>query len=342
MDETVKVQPRHQITCRFAAVFLLATSVVAWFHPVEAQQPKKVPRIGYISNSGDANNPGPFLQAFRQGLRDFGYIEGKNILVEFRSAEGKLDRIPGFVAELVQRKVAVLIATNLPAIRAAKEATKSIPIVILTVQDPVAIGLVDSLARPGGNITGLTTLARDLSGKRLELLKEAVSGMSRVGVLWDANAPGPVIGFKEYEAAARALKVQLQSLEVRGPNPDLEGAFQAAANGRANALITIRNPVLSRYRKQIAELAIKNRLASMHEASDWVEAGGLVSYAANDAENYRRLATYVDKILKGTKPADLPVEQPTKFEFVINLKTAKQIGLTIPPNVLARANRVIR
>ena len=342
MDETIKGQPHHRITCRFAAVFLLATSVVVWFHPVEAQQPKKVPRIGYISNSGDANNPGPFLQAFRQGLRDFGYIEGKNILVEFRSAEGKLDRIPGFVAELVQRKVAVLIATNLPAIRAAKEATKSIPIVILTVQDPVAIGLVDSLARPGGNITGLTTLARDLSGKRLELLKEAVSGMSRVGVLWDANAPGPVIGFKEYEAAARALKVQLQSLEVRGPNPDLEGAFQAAANGRANALITIRNPVLSRYRKQIAELAIKNRLALMYEASDWVEAGGLVSYAANDAENYRRLATYVDKILKGTKPADLPVEQPTKFEFVINLKTAKQIGLTIPPNVLVRADRVIR
>jgi len=310
--------------------------------PVWAQQTKQVPRIGYVSNSGDANNPGPFVQAFRQGLRDFGYIEGKNILVEFRSAEGKLDRIPGFVAELVQRKVAVLIATNLPAIRAAKEATKSIPIVILTVQDPVAIGLVDSLARPGGNITGLTTLARDLSGKRLELLKEAVSGMSRVGVLWDANAPGPVIGFKEYEAAARALKVQLQSLEVRGPNPDLEGAFQAAANGRANALITIRNPVLSRYRKQIAELAIKNRLALMYEASDWVEAGGLVSYAANDAANYRRLATYVDKILKGTKPADLPVEQPTKFEFIINLKTAKQIGLTIPPNVLARADRVIR
>jgi len=274
--------------------------------------------------------------------KDFGILvisREKNILVEFRSAEGKLDRIPGFVAELVQRNVDVLIATNLPA---AKEATKSIPIVILTVQDPVATGLVDSLARPGGNITGLTTLARDLSGKRLELLKEAVSGMSRVGVLWDANAPGPVIGFKEYEAAARALKVQLQSLEVRGPNPDLEGAFQAAANGRANALITIRNPVLSRYRKQIAELAIKNRLALMYEASDWVEAGGLVSYAAIDAENYRRLATYVDKILKGTKPADLPVEQPTKFELVINLKTAKQIGVTIPPSVLARADKVIR
>ena len=320
---------RFLISSLCALLFVLSISA-------NAQQPKKVPRIGYVSNSGDAN------KAFRHGLRELGYIEGKNILVEFRSAEGKLDRMTGFVAELVQRNVDVLIATNLVAIRAAKEATKSIPIVILTVQDPVATGLVDSLARPGGNITGVTTMRRELSGKRLELLKEVFPGISRVGVLWDANAPGPVIGLREYEAASRALKVQLQSLEVRGPNPDLAGAFQAAANGRANALITISNPVLSRYRKQIAELAIKNRLASMYEASDWVEAGGLVSYAANDAENHRRLATYVDKILKGTKPADLPVEQPTKFEFVINLKTAKQIGLTIPPNVLARADRVIR
>ena len=328
---------RRKTVCLAVGALLFAFSL-----PAQAQQPAKIPRIGYVSNSGDANNPGPFVQAFRQGLRDFGYIEGKNILVEFRSADGKLDRIPGFVAELVQRKVAVLIATNLPAIRAAKEATKSIPIVILTVQDPVATGLIDSLARPGGNITGVTTMSRELSGKRLELLKEVIPGISRVGVLWDANAPGPVIGFKEYEAGARALKVQLQSLEVRGPNPDLEGAFQAAANGRANALITIRNPVLSRYRKQIAELAIKNRLASMYEASDWVEAGGLVSYAANDADNYRRLATYVDKILKGTKPADLPVEQPTKFEFVVNLKTAKALNLTIPQSVLFRADKVIK
>ena len=235
-----------------------------------------------------------------------------------------------------------LSLTALPAIRAAKQATKTIPIVMVTTQDPVATGLVDSLARPGGNITGLTRLTRELSGKRLELLKEVVPRISRVGVLWDADVTAPGIAFKEYEAAARALKIQLQSLEVRGPNPDLEGAFQAAAKGRASALITIRNPLLNRYRKQIADLAIKNRLPSMYEGSDYVEAGGLMSYSANDAESFRRAAYYVDKILKGAKPADLPVEQPTKFEFVINLKTAKQIGLTIPQSVLFRADKVIK
>ncbi len=318
-------------------VGLLAVAVIA-----DAQQPKKVPLIGYISGGGDASNPGSSIAAFRQGLRDLGYTEGKNILVEYRSAEGKLDRTPAFVAELVQLKVDVLVSTNLPAIRAAKQATKTIPIVMVTVQDPVANGIVDSLARPGGNITGLTSLARDLSGKRLELLKEVVPGMSRVGVLWDTNAPGPVLGFKEYETAARALKIQLQSLEARGPNPDLEAAFQAAAKGRANALVTIRNPVLVRYTKRITDFAIKNRLPSMWERSDFVEAGGLMFYGANDTDLYRRAATYVDKILKGAKPADLPVEQPTKFELVINLKTAKQIGLTIPPNVLVRADKVIK
>src|SRR5262249_20833914 len=196
----------------------------------------------------------------------------------------------------------------------AKQATKTTPIVMETAQDPVASGIVDSLARPGGNITGLTRLGRELSGKRLELLTEAVPGISRVGVLWDANAPGPIVGFKEYEAAARALKIQLQSLEVRGPKPDLEGAFQAVAKGRTTALITITNPAVGRYTTRMAELAIKNRLASMHEARRYVEAGGLMSYSANEGENYRRVAVYVDKILKGAKPADLPVEQPTKFE----------------------------
>jgi putative ABC transport system substrate-binding protein len=207
--------------------------------------------------------------------------------------------------------------------------------------DPVATGLVDSLARPGGNVTGLTRLTRELSGKRLELLKESVPALSRVGVLWE-NAPGPAIGFKEYETPARTLQLQLQSLEVRGPNPDLEGAFQAAAKGRAHGLITVTGALITRYSKQIAELAIKNRIPSMYERIEYVEAGGLMSYSTNDLEAFRRAATYVDKILKGTKPADLPIEQPTKFEFVINLKTAKQIGLTIPPNVLARADRVIR
>ena len=322
--------------------WLMPCLMLAFVHPAQAQQAKKVPRIGFVSGVGDPTTPGFQVEAFRQGLRDLGYIEGKNILVEYRYVEGKLDRIPSLVAELVQLKVDVFATGNLAAIRAAKQATKTIPIIMVTSEDPVATGLVDSLARPGGNVTGLTRLTRELSGKRLELLKEVVPGISRVGVLWDVDNPAAAIGFKEYEAAAHTQKIQLQSLEVRGPNPDLEGAFQAAAKGHASALITVRNSLLNRYPKRIADLAIKNRLSSMCEGSDYVEAGGLVSYAANDAENFRRAATYVDKILKGTKPADLPVEQPMKFELVINLKTAKQIGLTIPPNVLVRADKVIR
>ena len=225
---------------------------------------------------------------------------------------------------------------------AAKQATKTIPIVMVTTEDPVAAGLVDSLAHPGGNITGLTRLTRDLSGKRLQLLKEVVPRMLRVGVLWNTDASGSTVGSKEYEAAAREMKIEFQALELRGPNPDLEGAFQAAAKGRVSALVTVRDPVVSRYRKEIADFAVKNRLPSMHERADYVDAGGLMSYVANDTEIYRHAATYVDKILKGANPADLPVEQPTKFEFVINLKTAKQIGLKIPQSVLYRADRVIK
>jgi putative tryptophan/tyrosine transport system substrate-binding protein len=318
--------------------FLLSIFLLVSIHFVQAQEPKKVPRIGFVSGGGDANNPGPIVEAFRQGLRDLGYIEGKNIVVEYRYAEGKVDLLPNLVAELVQLKVDVLVSGTSRAILAAKQLTSTIPLVMVTTQDPVAAGLVDSLARPGGNITGLTNLARDLSGKRLELLKEIVPGISRVGLLGEVNNSG----FKDYQAAARALKIQLQSLEVRGPNPDLEGAFQAAAKGHASALIIPRGVLINRYARRIADLAIKNRLPSMYEGRDWVEAGGLVSYATSDAENWKRAATYVDKILKGAKPADLPVEQPMKFELVINLKTAKQIGLTIPPNVLVRADRVIR
>ena len=236
----------------------------------------------------------------------------------------------------------LVVAGTLVGIRVAKQATRTIPIVMVTTQDPVATGIVDSLARPGENITGVTTLTRDLSGKRLELLKEALVSISRVGVLWDTNAGGPAIAFKEYEAAAGGLKIQLQSLAVRGPNPDFEGAFQAAAKRRVSALITIASVVLSRYSTRIAELAIKNRMPSMNELSAYVEAGGLMSYSANNADQYRRVAYYVDKILKGTKPANLPVEQPTKFEFVINLKTAKALNLTIPQSVLFRADRVIK
>jgi putative tryptophan/tyrosine transport system substrate-binding protein len=305
----------------------------------QAQQAGKVPQIGYLIPSGDPSTPRPPVEAFRQGLRELGYIEGKNILVDYRYGEGKQDRIPRLAAELVQLKVDVLVVTSLPAIRAAMQATKTIPIVMVTTVDPVATGLVVSLARPGGNITGLTRLTRELSGKRLELLKEVVPRISRAGVLWDAGRIGAL---KEYEAAAHALKIQLNSLGVRGPNPDLDGAFRDAAKGHVTALITVTGTVLVRYPKKIAELAIKNRLPSMYEESSYVEAGGLMSYSSNEADQYKRAAFYVDKILKGTKPADLPVEQPTKFELVFNLKTAKQIGLTIPPNVLARADRVIK
>ena len=319
--------------CIALGAWLLAVSVC-----VDAQQPSKIPRIGYVSVSGNADNPGPLVEAFRQGLRDLGYVEGKNILVEYRYPAEDADRVPGFVAELMQLKVDILVSSSTGALRTAKQATKTIPIIMVASFDPVEIGMVESLARPGGNITGLTRLTRELSGKRLELFKETVPGISRVGVL----AAQGFTGLKDYEPAARALKIPLQYLEVQGPNPDLEGVFQAAAKARVNALITLGSRQINRYRKPIVELATKNRLPSMFEVSSWVEAGGLVSYSADDAANFRRAAVYVDKILKGTKPANLPVEQPTKFELVFNLKTAKQIGLTIPPNVLARADRIIK
>ena len=340
----MKAGSRQQATGTRKKLKPIAVAFCALFFSLcisaHAQQSTKIPRIGFVSGIGDRKTPGYHVEAFQQGLRDLGYVEGKNILVEYRYVEGRLDRYPSLAAEFVQLKVDVLVATA--GITAVKQATKTIPIVMVITGDPVATGLIDSLARPGGNITGLTRFTRELSGKRLELLKEIVPTISRVAVLWNANVTIPGDALKEYEAAAPALKLQVQSLEVRGPNPDLEGAFQAAAKGRANAVVTILNPVLNRYRKEIADLAIKNRLPSMCEAADYVEAGCLMSYSANDADLYRRAAVYVDKILKGAKPADLPVEQPMKFEFVINLKTAKQIGLTIPPNVLARADRVIR
>jgi putative ABC transport system substrate-binding protein len=313
--------------------WLLATIFLVTVSLTEAQQPKKIPQIGYVSGVGDPNTPGPQVDAFRQGLRELGYIEGKNILVDYRYAEGKQERYQNFVAELVQLKVDVLIVTNPAAIRAAMQATKAIPIIMVTTEDPVVTGIVQSLARPGGNITGLSRLTRELSGKRLELFKEVLPGISRVGILSDAATPIEMKPLKYYE---------LRSLEVFGPNPDFEGAFQAAPNGRGSAIIAARSALLIRYRKRIADLAIKNRLPSMTEGIDYVEAGGLMSYSADDAENHRRAAYYVDRILKGTKPADIPIEQPTKFDFVINLKTAKQLGLTISPNVLARADKIIR
>jgi putative ABC transport system substrate-binding protein len=321
--------------------FALTALLHALCSSAEAQQPGKIPRIGYVAASS-AEGGHAHREAFRRGLRELGYIEGKNVVIEFRYLEGLSDRSPSVVAELLQLKVDLLVATNPVVIGEAKRTTKTTPVVMVTVVDPVAIGLINSLAHPGGNITGLTRLTRDLSGKRLELLREAVPANSRVGVLLNAGSSTMQVAFKEYEAAAVALKLRLQSLEVSGPKPDFERVFREAAKKRVNALIVARSGLLIRHEKQIVNLAIKNRLPSMFEATDTAESGGLMSYSANDAESFRRAAIYVDKILKGAKPADLPVEQPTKFEFVINLKTAKVLNLTIPQSVLYRADKVIK
>jgi putative tryptophan/tyrosine transport system substrate-binding protein len=338
---TEKVWKKNPMNSKAICLILCALLLVLCSF-AEAQQIGKIPRIAYMRVVGVPSIPGPNVEAFRQGLKDLSYVEGKNILIEFRYAEGKRDRVPSLVAELVQLKVDMLISGDSGTIHAAKEATKTIPIVMVINQDPVATGLVGSLSRPGGNITGISRLTRELSGKRLELLTEVVPGMARVGILWDVTTEGPKISFKEYQPAARALKIQLQSLEVRSPEPDLAGAFQSAVKGRAGALITIGNSLLNRHRKQITDFAIKHRLPAMYESSQWIEAGGLISYSSNDAESYRRAAWIVDKILKGTKPADIPVEQPTKFELIINLKTAKALNLTIPQSVLFRADKVIK
>jgi putative tryptophan/tyrosine transport system substrate-binding protein len=315
----------------------LSALLFALSFPAQAQPPAiKIPRIGIVR--GDPNAPAPSIKIFRQALQELGYVEGKNILFEYRYSEGSRDRAQGIVAELVSLKVDIIFSTQAIVIRAAKQATKTIPIVMAITPDPVAAGLVDSLARPGGNITGITSLARDLSGKRLELLTELIPRLSLVGILSVAG----FTAFKDYEDAARGLKVSLQSLEVRVPTPDLPRAFQVAVKERVGAIIIVSVPGLSDYRKQIVDLAVQNRLPSMSESVLAVEAGGLAFYGAKEEEIFRRAAIYVDKSLKGAKPADLPVEQPTKFEFIINLKAAKQIGLTIPPNVLARADRVIR
>ena len=328
----------RQFFCVITAIFVGSIIPAA----AQAQNPTKVPRIGYISGTGTSSDQGPYVKALRQGLRDLGHVEGKNFVIEYRGAEGNLDHIPKLVNELVQLKVDVIVAPIPGVIRSAKQATKTIPIVMVTGIDPVTSGWVSSLARPRGNITGIATLAQDLNGKRLELLTEAVPRISRVGVLWTPNDRTATVNFKEYEAAASALNVQLQSFEVRLEDPDIETAFQTAVKTRANALITITTAALFLKQKQIADLAVKHRLPTMFQGSTWVDAGGLMSYSTNDIDALHRAAKYVDKILKGAKPADLPVEQPTKYEMVINLKTAKQIGLTIPQKVLVRADRVIK
>jgi putative ABC transport system substrate-binding protein len=324
-------------------VLLVSTFIVGAVHLTDAQQTSKnLPRIGIIASTGAPGTSSPWFDSFRLGLQDLGYVEGKNILIERRYAEGSLDRMPALVKELVQQKVDVILAPNNVAIRAAKEATKTIPIVMVVSVDPVEAGYVESFARPGGNITGLANLGRDLSAKRVQLLKELLPKMSRVGILWDADGPGPAIAFKEYEAAAHAFKLELRSLEVRGPKPDLDKAFQTAKAARAEALIVVRNPLMGRYAKRVVELATQGRLASMTEEGQYVDAGGLISYGANAADLYRRAADYVVDILKGAKPGDLPVKLASKFEIFINLKTSQQLGLVIPQHILVQADKVIK
>ena len=305
-----------------------------------AQQPTKVPRIGFLG-AASTSAIAARIEGFRHGLRELGYIEGKNVVVEWPSAEGKPDRLPALAAELVRLKVDLIVSVAPLPTRSAKEATSTIPIVMTQDPDPIGTGFVASLARPGGNITGLSTLAPEISGKQLELLKEIVPRLSRVAVLGTSTQPGNAQALREVELAAKAFRVKHQSLDVFD-SKDIETAFRAASKGRADAVLVLGGPVLNSHRTQIADLAAKNRLPAIYERREYVEAGGLMTYGVSITDLDRRAATYVDKILKGTKPADLPVEQPKKFEFIINLKAAKQIGLTIPPNVLVRADKVIR
>jgi putative tryptophan/tyrosine transport system substrate-binding protein len=317
---------------------VLGTMLLALGLPAEAQQSAKIPRIGFLIASTPSNYV-TRIETFRQAMRELGYVEGKNITIEYRYAEGKAERLREIAAEFVSLKVDVFVtAANATA---AKEATKTIPIVFAAIADPVASGIVDSLAKPGGNLTGLTVLAPELTGKRLELLKEAAPKITRVAFLWNPSNPGDVPLWKEVEAASGALGLQVRSLEVRSLT-DFDNAFATATKERVEAFTMTLNPFINSYRPRILDFVAKNRLPAIFGVPDIVEAGGLMSYGPDYSEHFRRLATFVDKILKGAKPADLPVEQPTKFEFVVNLKTAKQIGLTIPPNVLARADRVIR
>ena len=320
-------------------VLALCSLLLAPCSAVEAQQPTKIPRIGILSPGSSAFPGRARYDSFRQALRKLGYIEGKNIFIEIRTAEGKQDRLSDFATELVKLKVDVIVTAGTPGVLAAKNATSAIPIVFWAVADPVRAGLVSSLARPGGNITGLTSFGPELDGKRLELLKETFPKITRVAYFREATAPET--GSIEIQAAASALGLQLQSLKVRSAK-DFDGAFDAALKERAQALTTSAGPVIIVNQQRIVAFAAKNRLPAIYPYSEVIDAGGLMFYGVSFSDLFRRAATYVDKILKGAKPADLPVEQPTKFEFVVNLKTAKQIGVIIPQSLLYRADKVIK
>jgi len=341
----MKTGMRHKATgnnrTRPVFAFALCAMLFAFCPSAPAQQPKKVPRIGYLSASSLAALANR-TEAFRRGLSDLGYVEGKNIVIEYRYGDGQLDRVPALAAELARLKVdMIVIAGGNATVSGAKQAIESVPIIMANVQDPVGSGFVASLARPGGNITGLSALTAELAGKRLDLIRETFPRVSRVAALFDPQDDSKIAELKEAQAVAKAAGVKLQAIELRSSS-EFESAFKSAAKDRAEVLLVLQNALTTTRRKPIADLATKNRLPTVWADSGLMDAGGLMSYGPNVADLFRRAATYVDKILKGAKPADLPVEQPTKFEFVINLKTAKQIGLTIPPNVLVRADRVIR
>ena len=319
--------------------FTLCAVLFAVSLPAQAQPQVKLPKIGYLGARPAA--PGSGYELFRREIRALGYVEGKNIVFEYRSADNKLDRLPALADELVRLKVDVIVTPGAAEALVAKNANGTIPIVFFGGGDPVAAGLVDSLARPGGNVTGFTRIGAVLAGKRLELLKETVPNLSRVAVLWNPQDPNAAQEWKESQLPARELGLQLHSMEVRRPN-DFESVFKEAIKARSTGLAVISSALALSDQKRVADLAIRNRLPAIYSRGEFVASGGLMSYGSDGAESSRRAAVFVDKILKGAKPADLPVEQPTKFEFIVNLKAAKQIGLTIPPNVLVRADKVIK
>ena len=323
-----------------ALVATLVLGILVGSLPAEAQPPAKVARIGYLLISAPSVNP-HLQEAFRQGLRDLGWVEGQNITIEYRSAEGRLERLPDLAGELVTLKVDLIVAVATPGARAAKEATATIPVVMVGVGDPVGLGYVMSLARPGGNITGLSSMSVDLGPKRLELLKETIPKLSRVSVLWNPADPARALEVRDTQAAAEKLGLRLQSVKVRSAD-EIEGAFGAMTRERPDALIVQQDPLTIRHRTRIAELALRSRLPAIGVFREFAEAGGLMTYGTNLADLYRRAATYVDKILKGAKPADLPVEQPTRFELVVNLKTVRALGLTLPRSVLIRVDQLIQ
>ncbi len=334
------VSSQWSVVSKSVFCFVLCGILFALCLPTHAQQPARIHRIGILI-SPSASAYSARVEAFRQRLRELGYVEGKNLVIEYRYADGKLDRLPDLAAELVRLKVDIIVTIGPGPTLAAKKASGTIPIVFAGASDPVGTGLVSSLAQPGGNITGLSLMAPDLDGKRLELLKEAVPKVARMAFLWRSGGSRGNLPLTDMEAAAKALGLKLLSLEVRSLD-DFEDAFARAKKERAQALITTTGALINTQQRRVLDFATKNRLPAIYHYSEFAEAGGLMSYGPNNADVFRRAADFVDKILKGAKPADLPVQQATKFEFIINLKAAKQIGLTIPPNVLARADKVIR